>query len=753
MKWGTKKDILHFMVWLLPLCYILSYFNAVSQYLAINMFIIVMMYAIFYNTSIIFAQQTYLNRTLQSAIMIISYIIVFFGISHWLGNGSSITKLIKWIGVVTDGSGAYLHAVMPEADGSRLTSVFQYANTYAAYLMAFLFSALFLLGTSRKWWVKSLHGFMLVPIISSIFLTLSRGGLVLLPVAFIIILVFLKPQRQLLWIIHLIISGIISIFILNPVTEIGLSVQKSFSAHLSLKGWIYIIVGSSVSAAISYTLERWLAPQLEKRTNKLSMRKWGTFLIPVGGSAVVIILLFVLIGTNVKHMLPDNIATRLETINLQQHSVLERITFYKDSMKLIADYPLLGAGGGAWYALYEKYQNNPYTSRQAHSYFMQYLTETGILGFLILMAFLIYIYWNYIRTYIHSEEEKRDSHFIYFILATSILIHSAMDFNMSYIYIGILVFLCLGGMTASIESKPLEKFDPKVVRTVFASILGVVGIGLFITSILFVQASSSFANAKETVNETRDFNQTMNYLKKAMDIRPTHPEYAAFNARLYLEVYKQQKDEQFFTEAERVLNTAIVSNPYHKQPLLTQLIEGYKIKGMEDQLYSVYSQNAAKFPWDMKWYDEYMDVSLREGYKSISTAPDKKDGYLNEVIAAFEHVKAGVEHLKTLPKGQLQGNPFFVTSSMAMNAGRAYVMKGDPAKAAETMKPYLQEDLTNSNDPENSPENNRELARWYVAATIQQGQVDQNWYDKLVALGSDQKEQIDQIAEMRFKAE
>jgi len=748
VKWSNRKDVLHFIVWLLPICYSLSYFNSVSQFLALNMLVIMMMYAIFYSTSIIIVQHTYLNRILQMAIMVISYIIVLFGIFHWLGIGSSITKLIKWMGIVTDGSGAYLHAVMPEADGSRLTSIFQYANTYAAYLMAFLFAALFLLGTSCKWWVKSLHGFMLVPIILSIFLTLSRGGLVLLPIVLIIILVFLKPHRQLMWMLHLIISGVLTILILNPVTDIGLSVQKSFSADLSLKGWMYVIVSSAIVAATSYALERWLSPLLESWTNKLSKQKWGTFLIPVGGAVTVGILLFILIGTNVKHMLPENIASRLETINFQQHSVLERITFYKDSMKLVADYPLIGAGGGAWSALYAKYENNPYDVQQAHSFYMQYFVETGLIGMIILMAFLINLYWNYIRSFIEANDEKRESHFLYFILATSILIHSVMDFNMSFVYIGILVFLCLGGMTASIESKPLKKFKPKTLRTVFTSILVVVSIGLFITSILFVQASSSFANAKEIVLTTQDFNKTMDQLRKAKSIRSTHPEYAAFEANLYMSVYQQQKDEQFYAEAEKVLKNALGDNPHNKS-LLLQLVKLYNIKGLDEQVYTVYSQNASNFPWDMKWYEEYMDKALREGYKSITTAPDKKDGYLNEVIAAFEHVKAGVEHLKTLPKGQLQGNPFYVTSSMAMNAGRAYVMKGDPAKAAETMKPYLQEDLTNSNDPEN----NRELARWYVAATIQQGQVDQNWYDKLVALGSDQKEQIDQIAEMKFKAE
>ncbi|MDT8979781.1 O-antigen ligase family protein [Paenibacillus sp. chi10] len=751
-NWSSRKDLLSLCVFLLPASFALSTISAASNYLAVNMLIIMLMYGIFFVASSIIAQDGVVNRTLNLAIMIISYIVVFFGLFHWLGNGPGVTALIKWLGISTTPSGAYLNAVMSDSNGERLASVFQYANTYAGFLMAFLLGALLFISKSQNWWRKSVHSFMIVPIMLSIFLTLSRGGLLLLPVAFIVVLVFLKPYRQLMWFMHLIISGVITVLILNPVTEIGLRVQKDFSGSDSLKGWAYIIVGSILSAAISYALERWISPWLEQKTTAVSNKRWGSFLIPVGGAVLAGLLLFVLIGTNVKNMLPENITTRLETINFQQHSVLERITFYKDSLKLVADYPLIGAGGGAWAALYAKYENNPYDIQQAHSFYMQYLVETGIIGILILMAFLIYIYWNYIRSYINANDQERDSYFLYFILSTSILIHSAMDFNMSYVYIGILVFISLGGMTASIKSKPIEKRTQKKYQIALTSILGVVGIGLFITSILFVQASSSFASAKQIVLATQDFNKTMEQLRKAKSIRSTHPEYAAFEAQLYMSVYEQQKDEQFFTEAEKVLKNALGDNPHNKS-LLLQLIKLYNIKGLDEQVYAVYSQNASNFPWDMKWYEEYMDIALREGYKSITTAPDIKDGYLDEVIAAFEHVKAGVEHLKTLPKGQLQGNPFYVTSSMAMNAGRAYVMKGDPAKAAEAMKPYLQENLTDSNNPEDNPGNNRELARWYVAATIQQGQVDQNWFDKLVALGSDQKEQIDQIAEMKFKAE
>jgi len=746
-----NKTLLMLGSFLTPLCYLISLTMSASKYLAENMVLIQFVYAVIFALSVLIIQNKLMNGLIEKIIIGSAYVIVLFGLFHWFHTTKWIGILFGWF-LPVNSEGVFHHAVMETVDGLRLTSVFQYANTYAAYLMAFLFIAVFYLTTTRKVVWQVIHGFMLVPIILSILLTLSRGGLVLLPVVFVIVLLFLKPARQIMWLVHLAISSAATFVILNKVSDIGNELQNSISYSLSMKGWLYLLGASVICTIISFGLQRFISPWLEQKLETLSLKKWANALIPLGGTVIVALLLFLLIGTSAKNMLPENIATRLETINFQQHSVLERITFYKDSMKLVADYPLFGAGGGAWAALYAKYENNPYDIQQAHSFYMQYFVETGFLGMLILMAFLIYIYWNYIRSFTKANEEQRDSHFLYFILATSILIHSVMDFNMSFVYIGILVFLCLGGMTASIESKPIGKLEPKTFRILMPSILGIVGIGLLITSILFVQASSSFASAKETVLTTQDFNKTMEQLRKAKSIRSAHPDYAAFEAKLYMSVYEQQKDEQFFTEAEKVLKNALGDNPHNKS-LLLQLIKLYNIKGLDEQVYTVYSQNASNFPWDMKWYEEYMDKALREGYKSITTAPDKKDGYLDEVIAAFEHIKAGVEHLKTLPKGQLQGNPFYITSPMAMNAGRAYVMKGDPAKAAEAMKPYLQENLTDSNNPEDNPGNNRELARWYVAATIQQGQVDQNWYDKLVALGSDQKEQIDQIVEMRFKAE
>ncbi|RJG24780.1 O-antigen ligase family protein [Paenibacillus thiaminolyticus] len=735
-----QSDALTLFVFLLPLTYGVSSLFAASSYLAVNAIFIMLTYAVFFVLTKLTTGEEKINRIIQITLTGSAYAVVWFGLMNWLGNGKPAAAFIGWFSRLNP-DGLYQQAVWVDANGPRLASVFQYPNTYAAYLMAFLFAAVFYLTTTRKAVSHAVHSFMLVPIILSILLTLSRSGLVLLPVVFVLVLLFVKPARQILWIVHLAISGAATLVILNTVSAIGNQVHLNGSGSSSLKGWLYILVASAVCAVLCWIVQRFLAPWLERKLEGFSMKKWANALLPVGGTIIAGVLLIFLLGTGLKNLLPESISSRLSSINFQQHSVLERITFYKDSMKLVADYPVFGAGGGAWSALYEKYQNNPYESAQAHSYYMQYLVETGFLGFIILVAFLGIIYWKYVQSFRNAEETKRNSYFMYFILATSILVHSVMDFNMSYVYIGIIVFISLGGMAASISTEPLKKIKPNTIKAATASILGIAGIIMFITSLLFIQASSSFAKADKTLVETKNFNQTMEYLNKALKIRPTVPEYAAFKADLFKQVYTQQGDEDFFAEAEHTLRQALDKQPGNRI-LLLRLIDLYEQKGMDSELYKVLSDNAERFPWNMTWYDKYMAVTLRQGIIINNESPEKKNEYMDEIIAALRHVEQGVEHLKTLPEGQLQGREFRVTITMAMNAGRAYIMRGEPGQGAEAMNPYLNEDLSNAD--------NRELARWYVGATIQNGQVDQGWYDKLISMDPEEKERIEQVAGMRF---
>lgn len=743
IKLETQQDWLKVAVLLLPLTYVLSLISAASEYLAINMILIQCIYAMIFVMTMYLLQNNKINHIIQSSIIGIAYVIVGFGLLNWLGASNFTGKLVGWFssGVV---NGVYNQTIWDDSNGPRLASVFQYPNTYAAFLMAFLFISIFSMIRSKRVYTQILHGFMLVPIILSLLLTLSRTGLVMLPIVFVILLLLLKPAKQILWFIYCGVSAVGTLLVLNPINTAGLELQKQFTGSIAAKSWAILIGASLVVALLCWVIQRFASPKLEGKLQTWSARKASSVWIPLGSVVLTVVIAVLLLGTGVRNILPDSISTRLENINFQQHSVLERITFYKDAAKLFADYPIIGAGGGAWTALYEKYQNNPYVSAQAHNFFMQYLVEVGLIGFLVFMAFILYVFYQYVRSYIRRNEEERESHFVYFILSMSILVLSLLDFNMSYVFIGMLVFLGLGGMTAAIEPKPTShlKMGEATARGVYSIIAGIAIIVLLIVSIRFLQANHYAIEGKEIAQSSQDFQQIKTPLEKDLAIRSTHSDSLMLLASLYQQGYTQTKDDQFYTAAVQLLQRGLDAEPYNKG-MVKQLIDLYELKGETDQAYTLRKEYANNYIWDMTWYEQLISRSFDLGYQALGQGDNtKKESYFTSGLAAYQHVVDGVEHLKTLPKGQLQGQPFEVTPTMILNAGKMKYMSNDPAGAATILKNGIAEDLTDAT--------NREIARWYLASLKKQNQQDQAVYDKLIAVSPSEADEIKKIAELNF---
>lgn len=743
IKLENQRDWMAIWVLLLPITYVLSLFGAASHSLAMNMVIIQSTYAVMFIVGLFLLRDKLANRIIQIAIMAIAYIIVGFGFLNWFGQGKLAGKLVGWFssGML---NGTYTDAVMTDSNGLRLTSVFQYANTYAAFLMAFLFAAVFFLIKSRKWYGQALHGFMLVPILVSILLTLSRGGLVMLPVVFVLLLLFLKPAKQILWVVYCAIAGSAALAISKTVTDLGLQLNTTYDGSEAAKGWAYLLVTSAIVALLAWVIQKFIAPRLERSLESWSNHTFTSLWIPVGSVIVVGLIAFLFIGTSARNILPDNVNTRLENINFQQHSVLERITFYKDAIKVVQDYPVLGAGGGAWSVVYEKYQNNPYTSRQAHNFFLQYLVEVGILGFIIFMVFLIFIFYKYIRGYIRATEEGKESHFLYLILALSILLHSILDFNMSYVFIGILVYLSLGGMTAVMESKPLRikklQWSGSGVSALYSFIVGISAIILLITSIRYVQAAHAGVEANQVARTSTSFEEIKVALEKDLNIRKDHPDSTLLLSSLYQQVYSQNQSEDFYNSSYTLIAKALKDEPYNKQ-LINRLITLHQLKGEQDQAFEILVNNSENFNWDIEWYERI----IAQGYELGSNAQSQqdtasRDKYFNAGIAAFDKVQAGLIHLATLPEGQMAGRAFANTPGMILNTGKMHYLLNQPDQAAATLKMGLLEDLS---DP-----TNREIARWYIASLMKQGTTDQVVLDRLLQLDPTEKEQIDTLVQM-----
>ncbi|GAA0378592.1 O-antigen ligase family protein [Paenibacillus motobuensis] len=742
MKLDDQRDWTAVAVLLIPITYMLALISAASQYFAVNAVLIQCLYAFMFIIALYLMQNNQANTAIETSIITVAYIIVMFGLFNWLGQGRTVSAIVGWF-TPTVIDGQYNQAIWIDSNGPRLASVFQYPNTYAAFLMAFLFVAIFAITRSKRWWVQAIHAFMLVPMALSILLTLSRGGLVFLPVVFIILLLFLKPAKQLLWILYCIIAGLGTLLIAKPVTDLG---QQFHNGQINdpAKGWFYVLAASIILAVIACLIQRFVAPALERSTDKWASKKLGNLWLPVGSLAAVAVIVALFLGTNLKHVLPGNIGERLENINLQQHSVLERFTFYKDAVKVLKDYPVIGAGGGSWASIYEKYQNNPYTSRQAHSFIMQYLVEVGILGFIIMLGFLIFIFYKYIRGYIRSEEQKRDSYFIYFIIVFSILIHSLMDFNMSYVFIGVLVFIGLGGMAATMDNHSTDRVKLKAssMRGIYSTVMVIASIFLIFTSIRYIQANNAIVKGQTLMQTSGDYQEIKAPLDDALKKRSGHPN-AILNMSVLLQAgYEQTKEDAFYNEEYNLLTNALKKEPFDKN-MYAKLMALYKLKGETDKAYNVLKENAGRYAWDMNWYEELINQSFELGYQALGSQDVAlKDKYFHDGLIAYHHVVDGVEHLKTLPEGQMQGNPFEVTQTMSLNAGKMQYMLGQPEAAAPILKAGIKEDLGDSTS--------QEIARWYLAALQKSGQNDPAVYDKLIQIDPSMKDQISQLAALNF---
>jgi len=68
-----------------------------------------------------------------------------------------------------------------------------------------------------------------------------------------------------------------------------------------------------------------------------------------------------------------------------------RPAVWEDSLKMVRDFPLFGVGLGGWPEIFPRYQTGPwneYYFREAHNDYLQYGTETGLIGLLALIWFI-----------------------------------------------------------------------------------------------------------------------------------------------------------------------------------------------------------------------------------------------------------------------------------------------------------------------------------------------------------------------------
>ena len=168
--------------------------------------------------------------------------------------------------------------------------------------------------------------------------------------------------------------------------------------------------------------------------------------------------------------LPTKIVDKVKDIGLSTISVTERFEYMKDSCKLIGQYGLLGIGADGWKDRQKEVQDYFNFANEIHSYPLEVFCEFGIVGFIGIVGIIVEIFLL-VFTLIKNKERK--SLRIGIVLAIStLLLHSFMDFELSFMYLLIVLFSLLA-CTTEIKN---GKEDNKKVITYIENLICIISI-------------------------------------------------------------------------------------------------------------------------------------------------------------------------------------------------------------------------------------------------------------------------------------
>ena len=125
---------------------------------------------------------------------------------------------------------------------------------------------------------------------------------------------------------------------------------------------------------------------------------------------------------------------RFESVADPKFMTMEsRVAIWSDVLRMVRDFPLVGSGLGTFETVYRQYQTTQvnYLVDHAHNDYLEFATDTGILGAVLLFVPIFYLLGKMILAFLDDPRSYRRSVTLGCIGSTfAILSHSLTDFNL-----------------------------------------------------------------------------------------------------------------------------------------------------------------------------------------------------------------------------------------------------------------------------------------------------------------------------------
>jgi O-antigen ligase len=140
-----------------------------------------------------------------------------------------------------------------------------------------------------------------------------------------------------------------------------------------------------------------------------------------------------------------------------------RVSMYQDTWSIFVHHPWTGTGLGTLIAVYPRYASfyNGQIVDHAHNDYLELLADTGLVGGLCGVAFIILLFWKGLANLRVAGDRWRRAICAGSLTACAgLLLHSLVDFNL-HIPSNTLIFLLLAALATSEISRPSEAHRPE----------------------------------------------------------------------------------------------------------------------------------------------------------------------------------------------------------------------------------------------------------------------------------------------------
>lgn len=325
-------------------------------------------------------------------------------------------------------------------------------------------------------------------------------------------------------------------------------------------------------------------------------------------------------------ILPTNIVNKIESISINNKSAWERFVFIEDALKLVKDNWLFGLGGNAWRTTQTLTQQYNYYSSEVHSFLVQTFLEYGIIGFIAATAIIISLLYLFIKK---IKDRSTNVKYIGILLGILfVLAHSMLDFDMSFYYCLITVFLL---MSIIIDSNNKEVIELKNEKRIYIYIL-------FYVIIIILLALTTYVSTISLMFEYKKENLIVSDVETEEQIYDKYYAWLPFNKKIKIRLYNVSNDKE---KNIKILKELIENEKYDLDNItLINLVEYVKLLKKENlQMDEQYILEKIKETQSLEKYNPMTQFMRLNNIIQIVTLVDNNKEIQEQFLDEIENKK------------------------------------------------------------------------------------------------------------------